>query len=382
MSIRWKPVGITLVCWTLYGLLMTAPSYIDSAAVGSPVSWGESVVFSVYSAWLWAAFTPLILWLSRQLPIERRDKLRNLLIHLLAGLAIVAAHLMFARYTSHWVAEYFLGQRPQGQVWSNAKYMIAVGPYEVVVYAVAASIAYALDYFRKYRWREKSLDQARLQALKAQLNPHFLYNTLNAIAELGFQSPEDAAEMMTRLSDLLRLSFDNDNNEQEIALHDELVFTRKYLEVQKLLLGDRLTVHLDIAPDTDRACVPNFLLQPLVENAVVHGIAPHARPGLLEISSERGHDQLVLTISDSGTGLPSGHTCRSNGIGLTNTRSRLRQLYGAEAKLLLENRAGGGLCVTLRLPFRPYSPQVNEYNPHPDRGRRPARATAHPALSR
>lgn len=383
MRPAWKRAGLILACWTLYGLLMTAPDYYDSGAVGSPIGWGTALAFSVYSAWLWAALTPLILWLARRLPLDSRKRVRNVAVHAAIAVAVVVAHSLFVRYTSLLVQMQLqlLPPTPSQGSWSITKFVVAVAPYELVVYCVVAAMGYAIDYFDRYRDRERSLERASLQALKAQLNPHFLYNTLHAISELGYQSPEAAEEVMTQLSDLLRFAFDGDDT-QEVALEDELALTRKYLGIQKVLLGDRLTVHFDIDPSTLDAKVPNFVLQPLIENAIVHGIAPHSAPGSLDVCSRRLGDSLVLTISNSSDGAPDAGGSGS-GVGLANTRLRLAQLYGAAGRLDLgvqpqEKR----FVVTVHIPVEHTGPEGNERHKNLDRGRRSAGTPSHPAVSR
>ncbi|TAN06591.1 MAG: hypothetical protein EPN38_07875 [Rhodanobacteraceae bacterium] len=382
MRVRWKHAGVILVCWSLYGLLMTAPDYFDSAAGGVPIAWGTALVSALYSAWIWAALTPLILWLTRRLPLDSRDKFRNVALHATVALTVVLAHLLFVRYTTLLVQHKLdlLPIMPNQAPWSIAKVVIAIAPYEFIVYCVVAAMSYAIDYFNRYHERERSLERASLQALKAQLNPHFLYNTLHAISELGYQSPEAAEEVMTQLSDLLRFAFDGDDA-QEVALEDELAFTRKYLDVQNMLLGERLTVHFDIEPPTLDAKVPNFVLQPLIENAIVHGIAPHSAPGSLNVCSRRRDDSLVLTISNSSPGVADGGGSGS-GVGLANTRLRLAQLYGAAGRLDLDVQAQEKrFVVTVCIPFTHTGPKSNEHHKNLDRGRRSAGTPSHPAVS-
>jgi LytS/YehU family sensor histidine kinase len=292
------------------------------------------------------------------------------------------AHSLFVRYTSLLVQQrlQLLPSTPSQAPWSITKFVVAVVPYEVVVYCVVAALGYAIDYFDRYRERERSLERASLQALKAQLNPHFLYNTLHAISELGYQSPEAAEGVMTQLSDLLRFAFDG-NDTQEVTLEDELAFTRKYLDIQKMLLGERLTIRFDIEPSTLDAKVPNFVLQPLIENAIVHGIAPRSAPGSLEVRSRRHDDSLVLTISNSSHGVADDGASGS-GVGLANTRLRLAQLYGAAGLLDLDGQPEEKrFVVTVCIPFARNGPKSNERHKNLDRGRRSAGTPSRPAVS-
>jgi sensor histidine kinase YesM len=217
----------------------------------------------------------------------------------------------------------------------------------------------AFSYYQKYRERElvtskleARLATSRLQVLKMQLHPHFLFNTLNAISELIHKDPESAERMIGDLSDLLRLSFEK-LEVQEISLRQELEFLRKYLEIEQMRFHDRLMVEMQISPETLDASVPNMILQPLVENAIKHGIAPRSAGGKIRIGALRNNGTLELSVSDNGIGVPSGDLENlSEGVGLSNTRRRLRHLYGEGHKFDLANAEKSGLRVNLTIPFR------------------------------
>ena len=205
---------------------------------------------------------------------------------------------------------------------------------------------------------EAKLAQTQLQVLKMQLHPHFLFNTLNAISALIHQDVELADRMIARLGDLLRTTLDN-ANQQEVPFKQELGFIQPYLEIEKARLGPRLTVDLEIDPAVLDALVPNLILQPLVENAIRHGIASRIEPGRVEISSSRGPDGrfLQLEIKDDGRGVDSDSEVKTRrGVGLTNIRARLEQLYGTEHRFTFENQAAGGVRVQISLPFRRFTP--------------------------
>ena len=197
---------------------------------------------------------------------------------------------------------------------------------------------------------EKSLAQAKLQALQMQLNPHFLFNSLHSISSLMHKDVEAADRMIARLSDLLRAALDNTGH-QEVTLRQELEFLERYLEIEQTRFGERLNVKWDIAPDTLEARVPNLVLQPLVvENAIRHGIEPHARRGLIELRAQRMDGTLTLEVSDNGAGLRD-HEPAEEGVGLSNTRARLRELYGQEHRFELRGGREGGLLARLTIPF-------------------------------
>jgi sensor histidine kinase YesM len=226
-------------------------------------------------------------------------------------------------------------------------------------YWAILGVNYAIDYYQKYRERElrasqleTRLAQARLQVLKMQLHPHFLFNTLNAISELVFKDPESAEHMITNLSDLLRLSLDN-VGVQEVPLKQELDFLNKYVEIEQTRFHDRLQLSTDIAPETLDAWVPNMILQPLVENAIRHGIGMRSAGGHIEIGAERENGMLRLFVRDNGGGLHNGEQKQlKEGVGLANTRARLAHLYGEEHRFDLDNVPGGGLMVDMSIPFR------------------------------
>jgi two-component system, LytTR family, sensor kinase len=218
--------------------------------------------------------------------------------------------------------------------------------------------------WRDYTRVRRELVRAELRRLRTQLNPHFLFNTLNAISELGYENPEAADLTITQLSGLLRKSLD-DSHQQEIALRDEVDFLEHYLAIQQTLLQDRLHVELEISDDTLNARVPGMILQPLVENAVTHGIG-RSGTGYITVRSRRQGEQLVIEVEDNGWGLVIADPHRSGeGIGINNTRARLRYLYGELAGLELHSRPGEGLTACLNIPF--HEAFAFDENPYPDR---------------
>jgi two-component system, LytTR family, sensor kinase len=232
------------------------------------------------------------------------------------------------------------------------------------------AIAHVWMYYERVRDREVRASQlegqlarTQLEMLKLQLQPHFLFNTLNAISALMHQNVYSAQDMLSRLSDLLRVSLDN-VAVQEVPLKSEIEFVRNYLHIEQVRFQDRLTVTMDIDPETLDTMVPNMLLQPLVENSIRHGIARSSGPGTIRIESKHVVGAIRITIQDNGPGLPSvlkngngngngnGHGRTKGGLGLANTRARLQQLYGDAHRLEVVNAPGGGALVTLTVPER------------------------------
>ncbi|MCC7374913.1 MAG: histidine kinase [Verrucomicrobiales bacterium] len=197
----------------------------------------------------------------------------------------------------------------------------------------------------------RQLAEARLQALRMQLNPHFLFNTLNAIATLVHRSPHVADEMISSLSDFLRLTLASPNTAQ-VPLRKELEFARRYLDIEKVRFGDRLTIVEAIEPDSLGVDVPTLLLQPLLENAIRHGIEPNEQRGEIRLSARRDTEFLVLNVSDTGQGLSASAPTSRSGIGLANTRARLKELHGEAATLSMSARPGSGLDVEVRVPWK------------------------------
>jgi len=226
-------------------------------------------------------------------------------------------------------------------------------------------ISYAFDYQRRYREGEvratrleAQLAQAQLQALKMQLHPHFLFNTLHSISALVHKNPDAADKMIARLGDFLRMTLEN-SGAHEVSLQEELEFLKCYLEIERIRFAERLTVQLDIEPETLDARLPNLILQPIVENAIRHGISPRTIPGRIEIEARRLNGFLQVQVTDNGPGISSNSntgTIVREGVGLANTQARLKQLYGENHRLDLSNAATGGLTVLLEIPFREDNP--------------------------
>jgi LytS/YehU family sensor histidine kinase len=227
----------------------------------------------------------------------------------------------------------------------------------LMTYLFLVGLALALVYRRESEARtldaahlQTRLVEAQLQALQRQLHPHFLFNTLNTISGLMRTDVNAADRMMDRLGELLRATL-HASEVQEVTLRDELDLLQKYVDIEETRFGSRLTVHLHVDPEALDARVPVLLLQPLVENAVRHGIAPHARPGAIDVNARRLGDRLHLTIRDSGRGVPGDRLALLNsGVGLSNTRARLQHLYRADHEFAFAN-VEGGFCVTVAIPF-------------------------------
>jgi two-component system, LytTR family, sensor kinase len=278
------------------------------------------------------------------------------------GAAHVAGALLFGVGAGLVIplVEWPLGWTPAGMAFARVVRLnlLATTPASVLAYALLALVWYAVAYADDARERavraarlESQLSGARLQLLRTQLQPHFLFNTLNTVSGLMADDIRGARVMLSRLAELLRASLDR-FDEQEIPLGDEVALARQYVGIQEVRFGDRLDVRFDVVPEAADALVPAFLLQPLVENAIRHGIEARARGGRIAVTGAVDGGELVVAVEDDGPGvarpaaMPNG-----SGVGLANTRARLRQLYGDAQRLELADAPGGGLRVVVRVPL-------------------------------
>jgi two-component system, LytTR family, sensor kinase len=355
---RWVRWGLIMGFWTLLGLFFASQTYLVYANLfGQRIALGRALVSALSDWYVWAALAPFILKLARRYPIERNRWFRHLLIHLPSSIFTALLHLVIAIGVLQLFKHAII--YPYSYLESFKINLSFQFHWNVLTYWLMISATLAFDYYSKYRERELKasllearLAQAQLQALKMQLHPHFLFNTLHAISALMYMDVDAADRMLTRLSDLLRMTLAG-AGAQEVTLKQELEFLKGYLEIEQTRFEDRLTVLIEIEPDTLDARVPNLVLQPLVENAIRHGIAPRSDPGRIEIRARRENGMLQLQVRDDGPGLPIGQAAPlREGIGLANTRARLQQLHGADHRFELNNAVDGGLIVSLAVPFR------------------------------
>jgi len=341
--------ALILALWTLLALLFTPDTYLANVPTDPSFTLWRALVANFGLFYVWALLTPPILWLSRHFPVGRRRLLRNLSVHFVMGFVFAFAHLVMLRYANSFLLNRGISNRMALSIWFL---FINVGAFNVAVYWGTLAVSQAVIYFRKYQEREYRLAQAQLQTLSAQLQPHFLFNTLNAIAELVYSHPEIADRTLAQLSDLLRLSLAGGRN-HEVSLKEELDFLKKYTEIQQTLLQERLRVRFEVEPETLDASVPNMILQPLIENSIRHGIAPKSCGGQIDVRAERRDGMLHLQVQDDGAGISAGGKGIFNGgIGLANTRARLECLYHDTQRFEAGNAPGGGFEVSITIPFR------------------------------
>jgi two-component system, LytTR family, sensor kinase len=343
---HWKAASVILGCWTFLALLFTPQTYLSNLRAPTPLTWGQALGATLILFYVWAALTPLVLWLGGRFAFERPQVLRNLLIHLLLCVPISLAHILLLQQVNALLLAWSQSYRPPVPFWAL---LVGLGATNVMVYWGVVAVSQAVNYFRKYQERELRLAQAQLQALRMQLHPHFLFNTLNAIAELVHSDPKTADRSIVSLSDLLRYSLESEKS-QEVTLKKELDFLEKYVEIQRTLMRDRLNVKMSVDPEALDARVPNMLLQPLVENAIKHGISPRPEGGNIEVYARRLDGKLYVEITDDGLGMPE--QADDDGLGLINTRERLKHLYGAGQAFTLSSFPGRGVTIRISLPFK------------------------------
>ena len=353
-SSRSVPAGLARVGYPAFAAALTVLScftavhlyvlYLDRM----PIDWAEAILSGFATWYPWLVLGPGVFWMAARFPLEPEHWWPSLCTHVPAGFAFGVAHGVMRAGVSPWVdsthippTKIILGQM-----------LLTVLSYWVFVVTYQSLANYRLFRERELRASqlESRLAQAQLEMLRMQLHPHFLFNTLHAVSTLIHKDPEAADEMVSQLSDLLRMTLENIGR-QEVSLREEVDFLQRYLDIQQTRFQDRLHVTLDIPSDTLDARVPNQALQPLVENAIRHGLDERTGEGAIEIAAREAAEVLTVTVRDNGPGFaPSDASGRHEGVGLANTRARLRQLYGPGAVLELTNHAQGGTLVTLRIP--------------------------------
>lgn len=348
--------------WTLLGVMTSANAFLDPK--GRELIQSGLVLARISHAfvdsYLWALLTPLIFRLTSHYTVERANWVARVVLYVGVGLLISIAvdmFLDFLRYHFLYPPQHFANEVAPAARVRRLWFM-----NEFTVYVAILAAGFARNYFLRYRARREEavtlqaqtaqlqaqLADARLAALRMQLNPHFLFNTLHAISALVERDPRGVRRMIARLSELLRATLDADD--QEVPLHQELTFAERYLEIMQIRFQGRLQVETKVEADVREALVPNLILQPLVENAVKHGVSKIDGAGHIEIGARRDGERLLLTLRDNGPAL-KGEMSPTEGIWLRNTRARLAQMYGSAQSLALRPAQDGGLIAEVSLPY-------------------------------
>jgi len=357
LSRPWVRWTLVISFWTFFSTLFSVEMYVERRVVGRPLSLFQAEIWHLAWGWTWALFTPVVLWLRRRFPFDRQRWRASLGLHVPTSLlmALIGG-------TNFVLMGQLLGHYPPGAGFSVNRSLLMFVTWlhlDPFLYWLILGLSYASHYYRESRERElrasqleARLSQARLQALEMQLHPHFLFNALHTIAVLvRTHKNAQAVRVVTGLGELLRRALDS-AGAHLVPLKQELEFVERYLEIEQIRFGDRLKVEMRIEPDTRDARVPHLILQPLVENAIQHGIAPRAAGGRLRISARRRGGRLQLAVWDDGPGLPGGSARPlRGGVGLSTTKERLEQLYGDEHAFVVSNAEDGGVSAELEIPF-------------------------------
>lgn len=332
-----------LVGWTVIAVVFAVSSSLTYVVSYQPAQWGRSFKGAI-AEWLpWAALTPVVVWLAARLSLSRTRWIRRVLVLVALGLPVAIVKVMLTT-----VLRVVAGVSEYATITNlTAQYFI----YWMIVGAVHAAENYRAGQQRAIRASELEarLAETRLQLLKMQLQPHFLFNTLNTISELVHEDPAIADRMIGGLSRLLRDTLDS-SIEDVVPVERELDLLQRYLAIQDARFGKRLAVRIEAADDVRGALVPVFILQPLVENAIKHGLAARLRSGRIDVRVRRIAGNVALEVQDDGEGLAAGAV--REGVGLGNTRARLRELYGAAHTFDVERVEEGGTRVRIIVPFR------------------------------
>jgi two-component system, LytTR family, sensor kinase len=344
-------IAAVVGAWTGAALLLATQAYFAGSVRGDSVAWSRSLAIWLAWAYVWALLTPIILWLTARFPLERPRLARSLLIHGASSAILVVVDLALFAGVAPWV-----GALSAGPTWVStfSRLLGTTFFFGLPVYWILVGAMQAVRLARTARERDRrairleaQLSEARLLALREQLQPHFLFNALNSVSVLMHEDIEAADRVLVQLSGLLRRALES-SAAQEVPLREEMAFLEAYLAIEQTRFTDRLSCRVDIAPDVLDARVQSLILQPLVENAVRHGLERSASPCRIEIAAERRDGRLHLSVRDDGPGLSPG---AAEGVGLSNTRSRLELLYGDAHSFHLAPAPGGGLLVTLAIPL-------------------------------
>lgn len=342
---------------TLLGLYSSFLAYYYDSTFGSSNKdpFWVLLALNLQYWYSWAVVTPAILWLSRQAPLERGRLWRSVPIHLAGVFAATIVHVSLVTLGRAGIAQ-FHPMPGEWRMWFQRMVFLNFD-WEMMTYWSIVGLSHALRYHYEAQARalatsrlETRLVEAQLQNLQRQIQPHFLFNTLNTISALMHRDVEAADEMLVRLGRLLRQAVET-VDVQEVSLAAELDFLQQYVAIEQARFQDRLTVEFAIEPGTEDCPVPNFLLQPLVENSIRHGIGPRTGPGHVWVTARRQGDTLCLEVRDDGVGVePSRLSDLEQGVGISNTRSRLAHLYGQRHRFAVGRPAQGGLAVVIEIP--------------------------------
>lgn len=359
-KIPFRRLGLVAAGWVLIacafsGLLYSSSSQLSSA---KPIDWKNIVLWQVI-IYGWAILFPLIVYFAVRVRFERDTWWKVLPLHLLAATVFILLHdTIFV--TAHYIVDPELFVKDHSFLLAVASLLVRNWTLDLAMYSFILSTVYVVDYYRRFQAErlrsselKAALSHSELQTLKMQLHPHFLFNTLNTISALMHEDVHAADTMVARLGDFLRMTLENPG-EHEVPLRQEMEFIDAYLGIERVRFGERLTITREIDDDALEACVPNLFLQPIIENAIKHGIARVTGEGRLAIRAKKSGELLRIEVEDNGPGLqPQNGRPRATGthIGLANTRARLQHVYDSDFSFELGPAVPRGALVTIDIPF-------------------------------
>jgi len=353
--LRWI---IIVGSWAAYFVLMTLQTYFAYAREGRPIPLLSILAPAGMYCLSWLLLTPLVLTLAEHFPLHKTHWRRSFTIHLIASLVIAIFQRAFTDLSVAWIRMGGMWPFPFNKVLAS---LIGYFDYGVLVYWIIVLLYQGVQYYRTIQEEklrasrlETRLAEARLEALRNQLHPHFLFNTLNSISALVHVSPRAADTMIARLGDFLRITLDN-SGARFAPLATELQALRSYFDIERVRFADKVALETEIEPETLSALVPCFVWQPLLENAIKHGIETSGGSGRITVRALSRNGSLLFQIQDTGPGLSengSGLHPVHEGIGLSKTRAILEHLYGSDQHLEVRSVPGGGVLASLTIPFR------------------------------
>lgn len=363
-KVRLRRTAVYFAVWTFFGFYMFSQGMVQKVLSRDPTPWTHYFTSWMVGVYLWFLLTPVVLWLGRRFPFDRKRWIRRAALHLAFGTILALLDLGVESFILRQLGVFPIIMTSFA---STLAFLFMIGFHQwILTYWTLLGVQYAVGWYQGYQERkqealrlelhstqlESQLTQAHLSALKMQIQPHFLFNTLNAIMVLVRQQKgREAEEMLSRLSDLLRCVLD-DVEAQEVPLRRELEYVQLYLSIEEVRFQDRLRIEIAMDPGVLDTAVPHMILQPIIENAIRHGIGRSASAGVIRISACRVNEMLDLKVEDDGPGLAIATAGQPGGIGLANTRARLARLYGTAASLSVENGRQAGVVATLIFPCR------------------------------
>ncbi|HYL97729.1 MAG TPA: histidine kinase [Blastocatellia bacterium] len=338
LQARWGKWVLFIVGWAALSLLFTPEAYLHFYLHDQAIPWRLTFQLTVANAAIALLFLPGIVWLARRFPVESRHLAKALLVHVPACFLFSVGHSCL-----YWLSCYASNQ-------VGEELFFRFHP-NLLTYWAIVGFTQAVDYFRRYTRRERELAEAHLLLLKSQLHPHFLFNALHAVSAAMHEDLKSADRIISRLSDLLRLTIDS-IGKHEVTLKQELDFVQKYLEIERIRYQERLTLALDLDSAALDAVIPSMVLQPLIENSIRHGFGTTMKDAEITIEARRAAERLVLRVKDNGSGFRQPNIARGAGVGISNIRKRLDQLYPANYHFECGSQEKTGAVVSIDVPFR------------------------------